>query len=147
MTYANVSSRFLLLAVACALFGMGVGIAMAISQDFTLAPAHAHLNLLGWVSLALFGLYYRAEPRMVAGKLPQAHFWLALAGVAVMIPALFWRLLGHEEAESAIGLGALLNVASMILFGAVVFRNRGRFALAADEGFATAQPVRVSRRG
>ena len=48
--------RFLLVAVVAAMFGMGGGIFMAITHDFTLAPAHAHLNLLGWVSMALYGL-------------------------------------------------------------------------------------------
>lgn len=48
--------RFLLIAVAVALVGMCGGIFMAATQDFTLAPAHAHLNLLGWVTLALYGL-------------------------------------------------------------------------------------------
>jgi hypothetical protein len=37
--------------------GMLAGIAMGIKQDFVLAPAHAHLNLVGGVLLFLFGLY------------------------------------------------------------------------------------------
>jgi hypothetical protein len=48
-----------------ALIGMGLGIAMGISQDFSLTPVHAHLNLLGWVSMLLYGLYYR--PRASPG--------------------------------------------------------------------------------
>ena len=46
--------------------GMLAGIAMGIEQNFTLAPAHAHLNLVGGVLLFLFGLYYRLIP--AAGK-------------------------------------------------------------------------------
>jgi hypothetical protein len=33
------------------LIGMLAGIAMGIEQDFALAPAHAHLNLVGGVLL------------------------------------------------------------------------------------------------
>ena len=44
------------------LIGMLAGIAMGIQQDFTLAPAHAHLNLIGGVLLFVFGLYYRLVP-------------------------------------------------------------------------------------
>jgi hypothetical protein len=44
------------------LVGMLAGIAMGIQQDFTLAPAHAHLNLVGGVLLFVFGLYYRLVP-------------------------------------------------------------------------------------
>ena len=66
--------RFLLVAVVAAMIGMGGGIFMAITHDFTLAPAHAHLNLLGWVSMALYGLFYRAFPELSGGRLPQVTF-------------------------------------------------------------------------
>jgi hypothetical protein len=120
----TLSTRFLLVAVVCALTGMSAGVGMAIAQDFALAPAHAHLNLLGWVSMALYGLFYRVEPRAALGRLPQVHFWLATLGVAVMIPGVTWRLLGHPEAEAVIGPGALMVIAAMVVFGVVVFRHR-----------------------
>src|ERR1043166_9576621 len=104
----GLSSRFLVVAVICALLGMSAGVGMAIAQDFALAPAHAHLNLLGWVSMAVYGLFYRVEPRAAAGRLPIVHFWLATVGVAVMIPGVACRLLGHPEAEAVIGPGALM---------------------------------------
>jgi hypothetical protein len=44
------------------LLGMLAGIDMGIREDFALAPAHAHLNLVGGVLLFLFGLYYRVVP-------------------------------------------------------------------------------------
>jgi hypothetical protein len=43
--------------VALALVGMALGIVMGIRQEFLLAPAHAHLNLLGFVTLFLAALY------------------------------------------------------------------------------------------
>jgi len=118
--------RFLLVAVCAALCGMAAGIFMAAVGDFTLAPAHAHLNLLGWVSMALYGLFYRAVPEASAGWLPQAHFWVATAGLVVMVPALGWLLLGHPGIEPVIGVGSLLTVAAMGMFGAVVLRSRQR---------------------
>ena len=46
-------SQFCFFAAAVfALTGMSLGIAMGMREDFTLAPVHAHINLLGWVSLA-----------------------------------------------------------------------------------------------
>ena len=63
----DLPQRFLLLAVAVGTTGMAMGIVMAVGHDFTLAPAHAHLNLLGWVSLSLYGLFYRAYPDATNG--------------------------------------------------------------------------------
>jgi hypothetical protein len=118
--------RFLLVAVCAALCGMAAGIFMAAAGDFTLAPAHAHLNLLGWVSMALYGLFYHAVPEAAAGWLPRAHFWVATAGLVIMVPALGWLLLGHPGIEPVIGVGSLLTAAAMGMFGAVVLQSRRR---------------------
>jgi hypothetical protein len=56
--------------VALALVGMALGIVMGIRQEFLLAPAHAHLNLLGFVTLFLAALYYSVVPQ--AASQPQA---------------------------------------------------------------------------
>ena len=42
----NIPYYFISIAVVQALIGMGLGIYMGISQDFTLAPVHAHNDLL-----------------------------------------------------------------------------------------------------
>src|SRR5467141_607086 len=57
-----IGSLMMCLSVVVLLVGMLAGIVMGIQQDFALAPAHAHLNLIGGVLLFLFGLYYRLVP-------------------------------------------------------------------------------------
>jgi hypothetical protein len=49
-------------AVLFVIAGMIWGIIMGISENHATMPAHAHLNLLGWVSLFLIGTYYRLNP-------------------------------------------------------------------------------------
>src|ERR1043166_2925184 len=71
--------------VALGLAGMGLGIAMGIRQDFALAPAHAHLNLLGFVALFLAALYYRAVPEAGTRLLAKIQSGLAMFG-AVLFP-------------------------------------------------------------
>ncbi len=116
--------RFLLVAVVAALVGMGAGVAMGISQDFTLAPVHAHLNLLGWVSMSLYGLFYHVVPSARRGRLPHVHFALATLGLAIMLPSLTMILLGNHLGEVLIGPGEVLLVASMTIFGLIVLRAR-----------------------
>ena len=81
-----IGSLMMCTGVVILLVGMLMGIAMGIQQDFTLAPAHAHLNLVGGVLLFLFGLYYRLVP--AAGNRPLARLqgWLHIAG-AILFPA------------------------------------------------------------
>ena len=47
---------------------------MGVVHDFQFAPAHAHLNLLGWASMALFGLSYHANPQLANSRIAVAHF-------------------------------------------------------------------------
>lgn len=46
--------RFFFTTILHAIAGIAFGIHMSAVQDFEFAPAHAHLNLLGCVSMALF---------------------------------------------------------------------------------------------
>jgi len=81
----NVDLKFLVLAALMLVVGVGLGIRMGIAHDFMLAPVHAHINLVGWVSLALFGIVYRLYPEMAESRLAGLHFILA-APSAVMFP-------------------------------------------------------------
>jgi cbb3-type cytochrome oxidase subunit 1 len=53
-------------AVCLGIAGMIIGIIMAASGNHSVFPAHAHLNLLGWVSLFLIGIFYRLHPTIRA---------------------------------------------------------------------------------
>ena len=63
----SLAYRFFVAGVLFALTGMSLGTFMGMTQDFTFAPVHAHINLVGWVTHFLFGLYYRAEPANALG--------------------------------------------------------------------------------
>ncbi len=127
----RVSDRFLQLGVLFALAGMGLGVWMGASGNFVLAPVHAHINLLGWVSMLLYGLIYRAIPGAGRGVLPVVHFWLSLASVVLMIPTLTLTLLGKSEVGPLLGVASVGLLASMLLFAIIVFRATWRAPAAA----------------
>lgn len=109
-----------LVAVPAGLVGMVAGIVMGATQNFIIAPAHAHLNLLAWVSMALFGLYYRGAdvptPRLarVQVAVSAAGFWIMPIGLALYLG------LDDHRFEPLVYAGALLSLAGMVLFAAVV---------------------------
>lgn len=117
---------FLSVAVVHALVGMGAGIFMGITGDYTLAPAHAHNNLLGWVSMAIFGLYYALVPEVAARRLARVHFWLALIANIIFPIGIGLVVTGRGEVLSIVG--SLLEVLSMLLFGVIVWTNRAALA-------------------
>lgn len=122
----SVSNNFLRLGVLFALVGMSLGIWMGANENFTLAPVHAHINLLGFVVMMIAGLFYRAFPGAARGWLPIAHFTLALLGVLIMAPCLAWLLLGHPRIAPVLGVSEIMLVASMLLFAVIVFMATGK---------------------
>ncbi|MDP3859968.1 MAG: cbb3-type cytochrome c oxidase subunit I [Phaeovulum sp.] len=102
--------------------GMLGGIAMAVSSDHTLAPAHAHLNLVGWVTMALFGIYYHLVPAAADTRLARVHYTIATAGVLAMVPGIILAVLQRNDVLVAVG--SLLTLGSMLIFVFTVFRHR-----------------------
>jgi len=53
-------------------------------------PAHVHMNLLGFVTMMIFGVGYHVVPRFFGHplynrKLAGAHWWLSNVGLALMV--------------------------------------------------------------
>jgi hypothetical protein len=84
----KVALAFFTVAPIYGLVGMVWGIAMAAQQDHMMLPAHAHLNLLGMVLMAIMGTFYALAGAGVSSKLAWANFYLSNAGVLIMIPTL-----------------------------------------------------------
>lgn len=123
----SLSNTFLRLAVVCALIGMIWGNFMGMTHQYTTATAHTHLNLLGWVSMSLYGLYYRVIPHATAGRLPRIHLWLSVASLVVMVPAIALVRLEYPPTVSLagplLGATAVSTLLSMALFAVIVFKS------------------------
>ena len=105
---------FLLLATILLICGATLGIVMGAREDFTLVPVHAHLNLAGWASLALFGLTYRAYPQLASTRLAGLHF--LVSGTASMLLPIG---IGFAVLRNSPGLAI---IASMLwLLGVLIF--------------------------
>ena len=84
------------------LVGMGLGLKMSMTQDFAMHGLHAHLNLLGFVLMTLFGLCYRNWPKMQEGMLATVHYCVHTVTVAVSL-TLFYFMLSNFDLAPKIG--------------------------------------------
>lgn len=101
-----------------------LGLVMGIIHNFSFTSVHAHLNLLGWVSMAIFGLIYSVYPRAGQTKLAGAHFWLHNIGLPVMQGSLFMQILtGNAAMTIGTIIGSLLVVAGVLLFVINLFNH------------------------
>ncbi len=112
-------------AVLFVLIGMAWGLQMAISENHSAFPAHAHLNLLGWVSLFLFGIFYHLHPSLDASRAARVQVWIWIAGTAVMALGVGLVHTGHAAAEPIAAIGSFIVLAGMLIFGWLVFRPEG----------------------
>jgi hypothetical protein len=111
-----------LAAVLAAVAGMLWGLRMAISDNHAAMPAHAHLNLLGWVSLFLFGLYYRLYPSLDTARVAFVQVWVWIVGSVVMAIGVGLVSTGTTSAEPIAAAGSLIVLFGMLLFGWIVVR-------------------------
>lgn len=121
----SLGNKFLRFAMIYALIGLAIGVWMGASGDFRIRSAHAHLNLLGYVSMFLAGLFYRSLPKAAEDALAGPHFLLANATLIALIPLV--ALINLQVAPAVVGpiLGVTTFVtwATMALFAIIVWRN------------------------
>ena len=119
----RISDFCFLIATLSALIGMTLGIVMGILQDFTLSPAHAHLNLLGWVTMALFGLYHRSVGR-ATGWIGWTQVLTSATGAGAMSGGLALYLQSGDHSFFPLVIaGSVLTFLGMMLFVCIVLAD------------------------
>lgn len=116
------SNWLLRMATLYFVIGVGFGVVMGATHDFSMAPVHAHINLLGWVTLGLVGVLYAVRPEFAATRLARAHFVLHNLALPVMIVALFFELRGEQAAGPVLGMSSLAMAAAVLCLALNVWR-------------------------
>jgi hypothetical protein len=125
-------------AVLFVVAGMIWGIVMAISDDHSAMPAHAHLNLLGWVSLFLFGIFYHLHPAIDRSRTAFFQVWIWIASTVILVVGVGLVHTGHATGDPIAAIGSFMILADMLLFGWLVLRRDAikadapRYAIAAE---------------
>jgi hypothetical protein len=120
----NIDRMFVFTGLVFLLIGMSLGLKMSMTQNFALHGLHAHLNLLGFVVMTLFGLCYRSWPKMQDGKLATVHYLLHTVTVGAAMIMLYFVLSNMDLAPK---LGPVMDMtligtlAGVILFGYLFF--------------------------
>lgn len=122
-SFSPSATLWLRLSVVYLIIGVGLGIAMGATGNFTLRPVHAHVNLLGWTTLALAGLIYTVFPDAGASRLARIHFWLHNIALPVMMGSLAIFLLGHPEVVPLLVASEFVAATGVIVFACNVFLN------------------------
>ena len=106
-------------AILYGLAGLAAGLLMAITEDHSQMPTHAHIMVIGWVSFFLFSLFYDRFEDRVSGILARLHFWSAQLSLLPLIVGLWLLYSGREEFTPLAAGSAIGYAVSFVIFAAV----------------------------
>jgi len=116
--------RFILMGIVYLMIASILGVVMVIHPGAVhLRFAHVHLNLLGWISMLIFGVGYHILPRfsgkpLHSNRLGEVQFWLANTGlIGLALIATMGQVTSGDPLYSLYVLSALVEVFSIALFG------------------------------
>lgn len=133
----NFEQRWAKAAVVYFVIGVGIGMYMSLARNHIFPGFHAHVNLLGWVSMALIASFYRIFPSLSEHKLSDALFWMYQIAFPTMMAGLFLSPIGYGEiAGPLVGLGGIFVGVAVLLFAIAVFTTETgrRAAVSATRG-------------
>lgn len=102
--------------------GITLGLAMAIFPTLAVYRlAHLHLNLLGFVAQMIYGVSLHVVPRffgqpIVYRRLAGAQWWLAQAGVLLLVSGFALRVPGVSGATALIVAGAIASATAAYFY-------------------------------
>lgn len=112
--------------IRSSLFWLGVGVVLGVLMAAWPAagqyrPAHMHANLLGFVSMMIFGVAYHVIPRFTGAalrseSLAHAHVWIANGGLALMVAGWLGRAHALGGWRPLLLAGGLLSATGAFLF-------------------------------
>ncbi|HET7276277.1 MAG TPA: cbb3-type cytochrome c oxidase subunit I [Longimicrobiaceae bacterium] len=122
--------------VRASLLWLGVGVLIGVSMAFwpgaalVYRPAHVHANLLGFVSMMIFGVAYHVIPRFSGNPLHRrelavAHLWVANTGLALLVSGWITRVEWAEPGILIVRAGAALSAIGAYLFIYNLWRTLG----------------------
>ncbi|MDX1660889.1 MAG: hypothetical protein R3326_03775 [Gemmatimonadota bacterium] len=122
--------------IRASLVWLVVGIVVGLSMVFwpgdhlVYRPAHAHANLLGFVSMFIFGVAYHVLPRFVGRPLSgerwaMPHLWIQNVGLAAMVTGWFLRPTWWTPGQALLWIGGTLSAIGVGIFVTIAWRTTG----------------------
>lgn len=116
-------SRFIKISAVYFAIGVLLGLFMSIAHDYHLSSVHVHINLLGWVSLAIAGIIYTLYQQAGTTRLAKIHFWLHNLSLPVMMLGLSFVVYGKTAVTPLLSISATILVVSILLFAINILLN------------------------
>lgn len=132
------------------LSGIVLGVAMAVQPAWVvLRPAHAHMNVAGFITMLVFGVGYQLLPRLfghplASARMAIAHLYLSNAGLVLLVAGFALQPWHAGLARWLVPLGGTAYAGGAILWVANLWRtfNAGDARPVDSRGIRRPLPVR-----
>ena len=121
--------RFIRASLAWLALGITLGLCMAAHPGWIIyRPAHVHMNLVGFVSMMIFGVAYHVVPRFTGNPLssrtmPAYHWWISNLGLAGMVMGFMLQPHAGMHGTAFLIAGGLLETIGAYLFVYNIWRT------------------------
>lgn len=120
---------FLKASLAWLACGVTLGVGMAVYPPLALYRlAHVHMNLLGFVTMMIYGVAYHVVPRFTghplhSRRLAGWHWWMANVGLALMVTGFVLAPHYMIAGQVVLGTGGTISALAAYLFVFNVWRT------------------------
>ena len=124
---SKITVWFIKCAMVYFLLAVILGLHMAVSGiAYPYMPIHAHFNLLGWMSMMIYGVGYHILPRfsgkpLYSEKIAEWQFWLANIGLIGM--AIGWMVRNWQGDSRVLLIFSIIEAASSVMFVVNMFKT------------------------
>lgn len=114
------SLRLIRYAALFGILGTYLGSKMSGEMDYSLRPIHAHVLLVGWLSVFAWGIFYKAY-KVRYKKLVAVHGWLAILGSFGLTFGMWMYNLNPFQLDDSLVLVLFIVGGSLLLLAFLLF--------------------------
>ncbi len=124
---SKITVWFIKCAMVYFLLAIVLGIYMAVSgTTYPYMPIHAHFNLLGWISMMIYGVGYHILPRfsgkpLYSERIAEWQFWLANIGLVGMV--LGWMVKSRQGDSNTLIIFSIVAATAAVMFVINMFKT------------------------
>jgi hypothetical protein len=124
----NYSKWLIRISAIYALIGALMGSDMAGRKDYSMIPAHAHILVVGWLTLFAYGIFYYVFKEIRMKQTAKLHAWTSLIGGGLMpLGMLLYNKMQSTATLVAFILPASVLLVAMLLFIIILFFDKKIF--------------------
>lgn len=114
---ANYAKWLIRIAAVYSLIGAMIGSDLAGRKDYSMVPGHAHILVVGWLTLFAYGIFYYVFKEISMKKTAKLHAWTSLLGGGLMPLS----MLIYYKNETTLTTIMFISTASILLLAIILF--------------------------